>query len=283
MECGFDTHKNALINNLVILFDFLCAVESIYSFFQTDRFFWFNIYYTLSKVSGFAGWNLRQRQSLHAYGPILRTFQTTHSIMRVCMHACGYLIICACGYVCLRVCVRAYIDRYASCRCPSEPECRAAVRSKVDSADAAAGPHLLFRRIFHKSFINRRLCRITAGEFFVVRTRDRKFSFIVRTSEVGFADDERRLSVVFKRICCCSCPGPAAAAAPCCCCCCCPLLLLPLPLPRPCCSCLCCCPHFSCSSSRFKADEADGLMNSTAVAAPVLLLSPTLLLPPDDD
>ena len=44
MECGFDTHKNALINNLVILFDFFCAVESIYSFFQTDRFYWFNIY-----------------------------------------------------------------------------------------------------------------------------------------------------------------------------------------------------------------------------------------------
>ena len=43
MECGFDTHKNALINNLVILFDFFCAVESIYSFFQTDRFFWFNL------------------------------------------------------------------------------------------------------------------------------------------------------------------------------------------------------------------------------------------------
>ena len=42
MECGFDTHKNALINNLVILFDFFCAVESIYSFFQTDSFFWFN-------------------------------------------------------------------------------------------------------------------------------------------------------------------------------------------------------------------------------------------------
>ena len=39
MECGFDTHKNALIKNLVILFDFFCAVESIYSFFQTDRFF----------------------------------------------------------------------------------------------------------------------------------------------------------------------------------------------------------------------------------------------------
>ena len=36
-------HKNALIKNLVILFDFFCAVESIYSFFQTDRFFWFNL------------------------------------------------------------------------------------------------------------------------------------------------------------------------------------------------------------------------------------------------
>ena len=32
-------HKNALIKNLVILFDFFCAVEPIYSFFQTDRFF----------------------------------------------------------------------------------------------------------------------------------------------------------------------------------------------------------------------------------------------------
>ena len=45
MECGFDTRKNALINNLVILFDFFCAVESIYSFFQTDKFFWFNYTY----------------------------------------------------------------------------------------------------------------------------------------------------------------------------------------------------------------------------------------------
>ena len=39
MECGFDTHKNALINNLVILFDFFCAVESIYSFFKPIGFF----------------------------------------------------------------------------------------------------------------------------------------------------------------------------------------------------------------------------------------------------
>ena len=46
MECGFDTHKNALIKNLVILFVFFCAVEPIYSFFQTDRFFLFNIIYS---------------------------------------------------------------------------------------------------------------------------------------------------------------------------------------------------------------------------------------------
>ena len=36
-------HKNALIKNLVILFDFFCAVEPIYSFFQTDSFFLFNL------------------------------------------------------------------------------------------------------------------------------------------------------------------------------------------------------------------------------------------------
>ena len=39
MECGFDTYKNALIKNLVILFDFFCAVEPIYFFFQTDFFY----------------------------------------------------------------------------------------------------------------------------------------------------------------------------------------------------------------------------------------------------
>ena len=36
-------HKNALIKNLVIWFVFFCAVEPIYSFFQTDRFFLFNL------------------------------------------------------------------------------------------------------------------------------------------------------------------------------------------------------------------------------------------------
>ena len=45
MECGFDTYKNALIKNLVILFDFFCAVEPIYTFFQTDSFFLFNMFY----------------------------------------------------------------------------------------------------------------------------------------------------------------------------------------------------------------------------------------------
>ena len=39
MECGFDTHKNALIKNLVILFVFFCAVEPIYSFFKPIGFF----------------------------------------------------------------------------------------------------------------------------------------------------------------------------------------------------------------------------------------------------
>ena len=39
MECGFDTHKNALIKNLVILFAFFCAVEPIYSFFKPIGFF----------------------------------------------------------------------------------------------------------------------------------------------------------------------------------------------------------------------------------------------------
>ena len=32
-------HKNALIKNLVILFDFFCAVEPIYSFFKPIGFF----------------------------------------------------------------------------------------------------------------------------------------------------------------------------------------------------------------------------------------------------
>ena len=35
----FDTHKNALIENLVILFVFFCAVEPIYSFFKPIGFF----------------------------------------------------------------------------------------------------------------------------------------------------------------------------------------------------------------------------------------------------
>ena len=47
MECGFDAHKNALIKNLVILFDFFCAVEPIYYFFQTDVFFDLINYYIL--------------------------------------------------------------------------------------------------------------------------------------------------------------------------------------------------------------------------------------------
>ena len=38
MECGFDTYKNALIKNLVILFVFFCAVEPIYSFFKPIGF-----------------------------------------------------------------------------------------------------------------------------------------------------------------------------------------------------------------------------------------------------
>ena len=40
MECGFDTHKNALTKNLVILFVFFCAFESIYSFFKPIVFFY---------------------------------------------------------------------------------------------------------------------------------------------------------------------------------------------------------------------------------------------------
>ena len=45
MECGFDTYKNALIENLVILFVFFCAVEPIYSFFkfQSEIFIWFQV------------------------------------------------------------------------------------------------------------------------------------------------------------------------------------------------------------------------------------------------
>ena len=39
IECGFDTHKNALMKNLVILFVFFHAVEPIYSFFKTIVFF----------------------------------------------------------------------------------------------------------------------------------------------------------------------------------------------------------------------------------------------------
>ena len=43
MECGFDTYKNALIENLVILFVFFCAVEPIYSFFKPIGFIFNNI------------------------------------------------------------------------------------------------------------------------------------------------------------------------------------------------------------------------------------------------
>ena len=49
MECGFDTHKNALIENLVILFVFFCAVEPIYSFFKPIGFFDL-IYYIVSRL-----------------------------------------------------------------------------------------------------------------------------------------------------------------------------------------------------------------------------------------
>ena len=38
MECGFNTHKNALIKNFVILFVFFCAVEPINSFFKLIGF-----------------------------------------------------------------------------------------------------------------------------------------------------------------------------------------------------------------------------------------------------
>ena len=52
MECGFDTHKNALIKNLVILFDFFCAVEPIYSFFFKPIGF-FDLIYIGAIVCGF--------------------------------------------------------------------------------------------------------------------------------------------------------------------------------------------------------------------------------------
>ena len=51
MECGFDTHKNALIKNFVILFVFFCDVEPIYSFFKPIGFFWFNKYIAFTKYS----------------------------------------------------------------------------------------------------------------------------------------------------------------------------------------------------------------------------------------
>ena len=41
-------YKNALIINLVILFVFFCAFESIDLSFSTDRFFCFNLYAFLS-------------------------------------------------------------------------------------------------------------------------------------------------------------------------------------------------------------------------------------------
>ena len=39
IECGFDTYKNALIKNVVILFAFFCAFESIEYFFKPIGFF----------------------------------------------------------------------------------------------------------------------------------------------------------------------------------------------------------------------------------------------------
>ena len=50
MECGFDTHKNALIENLVILFVFFCAVEPIYSIFKPIGFLIYRLLsaYTIS-------------------------------------------------------------------------------------------------------------------------------------------------------------------------------------------------------------------------------------------
>ena len=39
IKCGFDTYKNGLILNLVILFVFFCVFESIDLSFSTDRFF----------------------------------------------------------------------------------------------------------------------------------------------------------------------------------------------------------------------------------------------------
>ena len=59
MECGFDTHKNSLIKNLVILFAFFCAVEPIYSFFKPIFFIFIyntahrpstHVSYTVSRV-----------------------------------------------------------------------------------------------------------------------------------------------------------------------------------------------------------------------------------------
>ena len=69
MECGFDTYKNALIENLVILFVFFCAVEPIYSFFKPIGFFdliyiilqlhvcmyVFNTYLVSAPLRGFSG------------------------------------------------------------------------------------------------------------------------------------------------------------------------------------------------------------------------------------
>ena len=48
INCGFDTNKNTLLINLVILFVFFCAFEPIDLFFQQIGFFldliypWFN-------------------------------------------------------------------------------------------------------------------------------------------------------------------------------------------------------------------------------------------------
>ena len=44
IKCSFDTYKDAMIINLVILFVFFCAFEAINLFFQPMFFFFFIIY-----------------------------------------------------------------------------------------------------------------------------------------------------------------------------------------------------------------------------------------------
>ena len=95
MECGFDTHKNALINNLVILFDFFCAVESIYSFFQTDRFFWFNILLSRPKAATPMDYVLRPSAAYFMAPSRAKTIgQTDHRIHRAITRSECFFCFC---------------------------------------------------------------------------------------------------------------------------------------------------------------------------------------------